>query len=448
VRPGEIGLTPITASELGVEEAEGLTISPMEPPESLKLIRKKMKGEKLVREEIQTIIRDIVDGHLEELDVAAFLLAEHYCGMSMDEIVHLTDAMVATGARLQFDRPVYDKHSIGGVPGNKITLMIVPIVAAAGLLIPKTSSRAITSPAGTADTMGVLAPVEFTARELKDVVMKTGGAIAWGGALNLAPADDILIGVEYALQIDPVGQMLASIMSKKLAVGAENIVIDIPVGRGAKVSDMDQARELTRMFAELADRLHVRLRCAITYGGQPVGHAVGPALEAREALIALDAAIPTSLVEKSTAIAGLLLELSGRVSRGAGQDMAREVLRSGKALKKMREIIEAQGGEPNIKADDIGVGPHRAEIRAPCDGWVTDVSNEAITAIARAAGAPHDKGAGLIIHGKMGRKFSKGQPMIEIYAERESKLDAALSLASKLSPVTIEGMLLSEFPEY
>ncbi len=238
-------------------------------------------------------------------------MEEEFHGMSMDEVEYLTRAMVETGITIDFARPCYDKHSIGGVPGNKVTLLIVPIVAAAGLLIPKTSSRAITSPSGTADTMNVLANIEFTASELKEMALKAGGTIVCGGKVGLAPADDILIRVEYPLCIDPRGQMRASIMAKKLAVGADFIVIDIPVGLGAKVETTEDARKLAQSFMELGDRLKVRVQCGITYGGQPVGHTIGPALEAREALLALQGKGPASLIEKSTALTGMLLEVGG-----------------------------------------------------------------------------------------------------------------------------------------
>jgi len=279
-------------------------------------------------------------------------------------------------------------------------------------------------------------------------VNKVGGAIVWGGGTNIAPADDDLIKIEYALKIDPRCQMLASIMAKKLAVGADCVVIDIPVGPEAKVEDMAEARKLANQFVELGERLGMRVQCGLTYGGQPVGHTVGPALEAKEALEALEGKGPSSLVEKSTALAGILLEMAGLAPIGGGKEMAKSILESGKALKKMREIIEAQGGDPNVKPEDIPVGEYRATIKAPCDGYVTGVSNRAVNAIARAAGAPVEKGAGVVVYWKRGAKVKKGDPLLEIYAERESKLSEAYSIASKLRPITIEGMLLQRVPGF
>jgi len=445
---GEIGIFRDVSDDFKVKEGAEIFISSASPPESIRFIHKKMTGTPLNKEEYHAIIKDLVDHKLSEVQVSAFLLSEEFHGLTMDEVEYLTRAMVETGTIIDFDRPCYDKHSIGGVPGNKVTLLIVPIVAAAGLLIPKTSSRAITSASGTADTMEMLANVEFDATELKEIVLKTSGAIVWGGKLGSAPADDLLIRVEHPLNIDPVGQMLASIMSKKLSVGADHVVIDIPVGAGAKIATMEEARKLAQSFVELSERFRIHLQCGITYGGQPVGHMVGPALEAKEAFMALQGKGPASLVEKSTALAGILLEMGFKAQPGQGKDLAKEILSSGKALEKMREIIEIQGGNPKIRPEDIAVGQHTMAVKAPCDGFVTNVSNAAITAIARAAGAPRERGAGVALRWKRGYKVKKNDVLFEIYAERASKLSSAYNLALMMTPVTIEGMLLHKIPEF
>jgi len=292
--------------------------------------------------------------------------------------------------------------------------------------------------------MSVLAPVEFSATELKSLALRTGGAIVWGGSLHLAPADDILISVEHPLRIDPEPQMIASIMAKKLAVGADFLVLDLPVGHEAKIASSDEGRRLSFKFINMGDKLGVKVRCGITYGGQPVGYAIGPALEAREALQALEGKGPTSLVEKSTALAGMLLELAGKAVRGDGQALAKQTLASGKALEKMCQIIEAQGGDDKIRSPGIPVGQCRTEMVAPCDGYITRVSNAAVNQIARIAGAPIEKGAGIVLHVKEGHKVSKGQKVMEIFAERDSRVDEAYDLAVKLAAISIEGMLLQE----
>lgn len=444
VGAGEIGVTNDLTPEVGVEEGDVVEVTLLPAPSSTYFIRKKIVGQKLSKDEIYSIVQDAAKGTLTDVEMAGFLMAQQFHGMTDEEQVWLTRAMADTGEKIDFEKPVYDKHSVGGVPGNKVSLLIVPIVASAGLLIPKTSSRAITSPSGTADTMSVLAPVEFSAAELKKLALKTGGAIVWGGSLHLAPADDIFIGVEHPLQIDPEPQMIASIMAKKLAVGADFMVLDLPVGHEAKIPSSDEGRRLSFKFINMGDKLGIKVRCGITYGGQPVGYAVGPALEAREAVQALEGEGPTSLVEKSTALAGMLLELAGKAVRGEGQTLAKQILASGKALEKMCQIIEAQGGDGKIRSAGISIGQCRAEMVAPCDGYITRVSNAAVNQIARAAGAPIEKGAGIVLHVKEGHKISKGQKVIEIFAERDSRVDEAYNLAVKLAAISIEGMLLQE----
>lgn len=449
VARGSIGIYRDFAKSLGASTGDPIEIEPAPLPKSIQFIKKKIMGETLKPEEIAAIVQDVVSYNLSDLEIASFLFASHYNQMNMDEVEALTRAMVSTGDRLELPGTVVDKHSIGGVPGNKISLLVVPIVAASGLMIPKTSSRAITSPAGTADTMGVLAEVNFKLEEVKAIVMKHNGCIVWGGSLNIAPADDIFIRVEYPLRIDPRSQMLASIMAKKCAVGARHMVLDVPAGRGAKVSTIQDAERLATTFIELGRRLDVQVKCGITYGGQPVGRAVGPALEAREALSALSSPndVSKSLVLKSASIAGLLLESTGRTPRGGGTAAALEVLQKGRALQKFLDIVEAQGGRRSVKVDDIPVGGQTYEVRSPSDGYVTLVDNQGIIDVARAAGAPQEKGAGVVLFAKQGYKVSRGDVLFEIYAERASKLSEAVSLAEARVPVLVEGMLLKEVPE-
>ncbi len=450
VNKGSVGVGNYLRKRYSFEE-NLLNIARAKSAKSFNYIRKKMQGGKLSYTELREVIQDAVNGNLTNLEMAAFILAEEYVGMTMEEIEHLTKVMVETGETIEFNRTVYDKHSIGGVPGNKISLLIVPTIAAAGLFIPKTSSKAITSPSGTADTMSVLAPVEFTPEEFKEVALKAGGAIVWGGRLGLAPADDIFIReVERPLRVDPESQMLASIFSKKLATGVNYLTLDLPVGEGAKIENRKNALELAHKFSQLGHRLGIKVVCGITYGGQPIGRCVGPALEAKEALEALingGKNCSTSLLEKSMSLAGLLLEVSGKSRRGYGKDLAYEIFRKGRAYLKMKEIIEAQGGDPDIKPEDLPVGQHKAVLKSPIDGYIKKVDNEKINEIARKAGAPKERGAGLVIYGKQGHKVKKGEPILEIFAERTTKLNDAYELALTLKPIAIEGMLLDIFPE-
>jgi len=448
VKRGTVAVYKDVAETLGIETGSNVDVTYAPAPKSVEFIRKKIMGEKLTESQINDIIKDLISNELSDLDIASFLYSVYYRGLDMEEIRNLTVAMLNSGEKLELSGFVVDKHSIGGVPGNKVSLLIIPIVASTDLYIPKTSSRAITSPSGTADTMSVLANVRFSLKEIKEIVEKTHGCIVWGGALNLAPADDMLIRVENPLRINPRGLMLASVMAKKLAVGAKIVALDIPVGRGTKVADTADGERLAKDFVELGTSLGVNVKAGITYGGQPVGRAIGPALEAREALSALmdPSSASMSLLSKSASLAGILLDASGISKQGEGYDVAMELLKTGKALSKFREIIEAQGGNPNVKPDDLPIGTYRHEVIAESDGYVTLVDNESLVQIARAAGAPTDKGAGIILHQKQGYKVKKGDVLFEIYAERSSKLSDAVNIATYSPPVMIEGMLLKSYP--
>jgi AMP phosphorylase len=447
VPKGTAGLFTRTWKEVSCTSRQKVEINLAIPPKSREHIKKKIRGEELQKDEIYEFVRDVVDNNLSQLEIASFVMAEAFQGMTLKETELYTRAISETGKMIDFERPVYDKHSIGGVPGNKVTLVIVPTVAATGLLIPKTSSRAITSPSGTGDSMEVLAPVQFSEDEVKEIATKVGGCIVWGGSLDFAPADDIIIQIEKPLMIDPKPQMMASIMAKKMALGVDYLVLDIPAGKGAKVETLEEARAISRDFVTLGMELGMRVECGITYGGQPVGHAIGPALEAKEALEVLEGGGPKSVIEKSCSLSGILFEMGGKAPRGRGMAMALDLLKKGKSLEKMREIIEAQGGDPKITPGDIPIGRCKAVLKSPINGFIVNVDNRAINLIARRAGNPHEKGAGIMLTGKRGFKVNRGDVIMEIYAERTSKLNDAKNLAEKLNPVLIEGMLLERISE-
>lgn len=409
------------AKALDLRNGEVVEALAVQPPRSSRYVTAFLSGSSLSYEEVRAIVEDIVRNALDEVEIAALVTAASQRGLSIEEAYHFSRAMVETGERLDLGvSPVLDKHSIGGVPGDKTTLLVVPVIASLGYHIPKTSSRAITSPAGTADRAEVLMPVNLTLEEVRRIVLKVGGCIAWGGALGLAPADDKIIRVEYPLAIDPF--LVPSIIAKKAAVGATHVVMDLPVGRGAKVKTLEEARNLSRILVEVGKRMGIKLTCVATLGDQPVGLTAGPALEAREALSALLGEGPADLVDKAASLAGVLLEMVGIAS---GKAVALEALRSGKAYLKMREIIEAQGGDPNVKPQDIPVGDKRFTLRAEREGMVIWVNNVAVATVARLAGAPRDKGAGVELHVKMGSMVKAGQPLLTVYSEHSAKLQAA-----------------------
>ncbi len=446
VSQGKIGIYREAWEAMKCVPDEVVEVLPAARPKSVSFIRKKMDKLKLTSEEMHAIIEDIVEGNLTEVELTAFVTASYIYSMDADEIEWMTRAMVKTGDQVSFDtHPVMDHHSIGGVPGNKISLDVVPIVAAAGLLIPKTSSRAITGAGGSADLMEILCPVSFRADEIKKITTKVGGCLVWGGATNIAPADDKIISVEYPLSIDPRSQLLASVMAKKYAVGADTMVLDIPTGQETKIATIQEGRKMARDFMELGDRLGMKVECVLSYGSSPIGRAIGGGLEVREAMLLLEKNEgPRSLVEKTISISGMLLEMGGVAAKNDGARMANEIVKSGKALKKFKEIIEAQGGDPNVTSDTVPVGDKVATVLSPQDGYITDISNKRLVAAVRMAGAPHDKGAGILLHKKKGEYVNKGDGLFTLYADKEWKLDAAIKESLREPIIYVEGMILEK----
>ena len=412
----ELGLSEQAFQQLGLEPGSMVRIAHAAPPVSMGAVQRKIAGERLTEQDYLGICRDIADSRYSKMEMAAFLVASGQTGLDRDEVLYLTRAMVDTGDRLNWDEPlVVDKHCIGGIPGNRTSMIVVPIVAAHGMLMPKTSSRAITSPAGTADTMAVLAQVELSPETLRGIVHKVRGCVAWGGTARLAPVDDMLISVERPLSIDSVGQMVASILSKKLAAGVTHLLIDVPVGPTAKVRQMNQALQLRKLFEFVADRLGLHLEVIITDGRQPIGRGIGPALEARDVMQVLEnhPDAPADLRQKALRLAGRVLEFDPDVRGGRGFAIARDILDSGRAAKKMHDIIVAQGSV----ASPSETARLHYDVCAPQAGTVASIDNLQLAQIARLAGAPLDQRAGVDLLKKLGDPVAEGEPLYRVYAE-------------------------------
>ena len=443
VKTGTVLVPFEVLAKIGLKDKESVNVAYSPKPESVRSIRKKMDGLTLTKEEINEIVFDILDSKLSKIEVSAWLTALYINGMDIDEIANFTVSMVNTGDRVEFDRqPVFDFHSIGGAPGNKITPIVVSIVAAAGLMLPKTSSRAISSACGTSDFVETFCDVELDANRLKKISEEVGGVLAWGGSMNLAPVDDMVINIEYPLGINPRAQMLASILSKKMAIGATHLLMDIPMGAGTKVKSLEEAQKYAMDFMSLGEHLGMHVECAITYGDQPIGSAIGPKLEARECIRILEGQDhPSSVIEKACDLAGMILEMGGIHD---GPKRAREILESGDAHKKFMEIVVAQGGRKDLKADDLEPGKFVFNITSTKSGYVHAIKNKDLVAIARAAGAPNDKGAGILLERKKGQRVEKGDVLMQLFSDNEAKGARAKELAIKLQPIDIEGMLIKK----
>lgn len=435
VGPDEIGLSEEAFKLLDVDNGVSAYVSQAEPPASMEALLRKINGERLDKDDFENIVKDIAQHHYSKIELTAFVVATNRGEMDREEIYFLSEAMVKSGRRLDWKEPlVVDKHCIGGIPGNRTSMLIVPIVAAHGMVCPKTSSRAITSPAGTADTMEVLADVDLPFKKLSDIVIKHHGCLAWGGASDLSPADDLLISVERPLSLDSPAQMVASILSKKIAAGSTHLVLDIPIGPTAKVRSMQEAQNLRRLFEYVALRMNLSLDVVITDGRQPIGYGIGPVLEARDVMRVLenDPLAPIDLRQKALRLAGRLIERDPDVRGGDGFAIARDILDSGRALAQMNAIIKAQGAkEFDYKNPKLGSLVY--EVKAPASGFVVDIDNLHIASIARLAGAPKVQSAGIDLLCKLGDKVEKGQALYRIHSEIQADLAFAQRLCAKSS---------------
>ncbi len=420
----EVGLSTGAMLSLNAKDGDALTLSHLGDLASMSDIRRKIYGKKLDEDSFGRIVADITSLSLSNIQLSAFVTACAGDRLSTDEIVFLTRSMIDAGQRLSWNKAaVFDKHSVGGLPGNRTTPIVVSIAAAAGLTIPKTSSRAITSPAGTADTMETLTKVDLSVEEIRTVVEKEGGCLVWGGAVRLSPADDILIRVERALDIDSEGQMIASVLSKKAAAGSTAVVIDIPVGETAKVRSLESAERLAAVMKEVGRAIDLDVEAMISDGSQPVGRGMGPALEARDVIAVLknETAAPQDLAGRAIVLAGRLIEMALKAEKGQGEATARRILSSGEAWEKFVRICEAQGGlkqPPEAR--------FRYEVEADRSGIVTSINNRKIARAAKLSGAPGSPAAGILMNVRLEDPIRAGDILFEVHAEAEGELAYSL----------------------
>lgn len=425
IHEGVAGLSEYAWKLLDAKEGDEVAVTHANPLESFSNVRSKIYGNVLSQNEIRQIIKDIVSGRYSDIHIASFLTACAGGHLDYDEVVDLTKAMVEVGKKIDWGKKiVVDKHCVGGLPANRTTPIVVAIVTAFGLTMPKTSSRAITSPAGTADSMEVFTKVDLDFDEMQKVVAKENGCLLWGGSVSFSPADDILIRVERALDIDSEGQMVASVLSKKIAAGSTHVLIDIPTGATSKVRSPEQGALLQSYLEYVGNKLGIVVKVLFTNGNQPVGRGIGPALEARDILQVLknDKNAPQDLRKKAILLAGNILEFSDEVKKGEGEKLATEILNSGKALEKFYAICKAQGSLKEIPQAAV-----THDILAESDGIIDAFNNRQISKIAKLTGAPESKVGGVDLHVKLGDFVKKGDKLYTIHVESEGLLDYALN---------------------
>lgn len=440
VGDGEVGLFKEIWQHYKFPPKEMIEISLVERPASIESIKKKLLGGELNYKEMHAVVKDIADYVLGDIEITYFVASGFARKFSNKELYYLTKSIAETGDTLHLPGKIVDKHSVGGLPGNRTTMLVIPIIASLGFKIPKTSSRAITSAAGTADTMEVLAPVTFPMAKIKEIVKKTGACLAWGGGTRIAPADDRIIKASYPLSLEPYTKMIVSVMAKKVAMGVKYLVIDLPVGPTAKIHRVADAKKIERIMKYLARRFGIKIKVNINEALKPVGRGIGPALEARDVLRVLQRKEhrPFDLEEKSLELAGELLDLVGFSKKGDGYDRAMEALRSGKAWKKMQEIIREQGGKAEIDSEDVVLSNKIFKVRAETDGQIVGYDNRAIVEICRVLGAPYCKIAGIYLNKVMGDRVRNGDVLFTLYGESADRLAMARKALEKNKILTIK----------
>ncbi len=434
IAKGEVSLSEEIVEYMSLKNGDIVDVALTIEPRSSILIAKKLNGKILSKKEIYVIVKDIVNNALTEAEIAYFVSGVYENGMTLDETIALTEAMYKTGEIINWhSSKVADKHSIGGIAGNRTTPIVVAICASLGIKMPKTSSRAITSAAGTADVIETIANVDFPVSKLKEIVKKTGACLAWGGALGLAPVDDKLIRVERLLNLDPESQLIASILAKKLAVGSKYVLIDIPYGKFAKVN-LEKAKKLRKSFLEIGKYFGLKMEVVLTDGSQPIGNGVGPVLEMRDVLRVLRRdGPPKDLENKAIYLAAQILEMIGKAKKGRGEKLARETLDSGRALKKFEEIIQAQGR----KRGGLKIAKFKQDIKSKSSGKICMINNKCINLLGRILGCPADKGAGLYLCKHNSDSIRKGEPLVTLYSESDKKLKEAIHFFNESKPIII-----------
>ncbi len=431
----EIGLNTDAFNNLNMSEGTEVHVSLAAPSSSSRALHRKILGEVLSSGDYAAIINDIAAGRYSKMDMAAFLVA---CSSSMSstELVSLTEALVAKKV-LHWDEKsmVVDQHCLGGVPADKTDLIILAIVSAYGLPIAKPAIRSLTSCAGVADTMGVLANVDFNAAKFQKLVRANNGALVDYDSMEETKVHHLLHDVRSQLGINQNELVLASIIAMMISCGVSHLVLDIPVGANARVRSTNEAIRIRKQVEYIGDMLGLSIDAVVTDGSEPIGNGVGAVLEARDVLQVLhnDAAAPIDLKEKSLFLAGRVLEFDPQLRGGQGYAAAKEILESGRALAAFEKIVNAQGAKPTAV-----LGQYVRDVVAPYDGIISGINNTTINKIGVYAGATQCLGSGLDLKKKTGDRVKAGEVLYTIYSCNTADFDVVSQLVEIDSGYSIE----------
>jgi pyrimidine-nucleoside phosphorylase len=401
----------------------------------VELIRKKRDGETLSAGEIEWFIQQYVQGQIADYQASAWLMAVYWRGMTAQETTDLTLSMARSGEQLgvrESITPVVDKHSTGGV-GDKVTLAVAPLVAACGVAVGKMSGRGLGHTGGTVDKLESIRGFRssLSRDEFMDILLKHQIVLV-GQSSELAPADGKLYALrDVTATIESIPLIAASIMSKKLAIGASHLLLDVKVGSGAFMKDLESARLLAQTMVDIGRLAGLHTVAAITSMEQPLGRAIGNALEMAEAIAILRGEGPQDVSDLCYHEAAELLVMTGTMPSLAEADMrVRKVVRSGAAQAKLAEVIAAQGGDPKQieRPELLPTAPVRVMLRTPRRGYIAGIDARQIGLASMQLGAGRfqkgdaiDHRTGFILQAKVGDYLQPGDPLVEIHARSEAE---------------------------
>lgn len=434
VQVGRIGLFEDFWKDLDLEDGTPVELEVIFDGELKRIISKKIVGGKLTNSEIDFVVKEIAEGKANPVMTAFYVGAGYSPGFDFDEILSMTDSMAKNGEIMKYEGLTLDKHSVGGVGGKGLTPILIPIIACLdNVIVPNTSSKAVTAASATADMLECIMQMSFDIETLYKFIKQENCFMVWGGGLQLAPADDKIIRIQKQLGIESYDKLVSSIMAKKIAQGVKNVLFDLPYGKYAKLKNIEEAEKVEEIFYKIAKHFEIN----IIIHKRPVrgidGNAVGPNLECREFLRVFEAHADASesLLDDALLMAGELYEMSGQASLGTGKLKARDAFLSGRAEEKLRRIISMQKGDHNILSTDMKVGVVQKDIRSTKDGVLEFINTKRVFDVCRALGNPFVKEAGIYFHKKPGDEVEVGESLATMYAMTDARMGYATTVIAQ-----------------
>lgn len=442
VLEGSVAICADISEKLNFENNELVAVSLAESSStSYEAIRKKMKGETISYDEMFAIIKDISENKLDDTMMTYYVASSFFYPTTDEEMYQTAKAMAECGVMFKYPKGeiIADKHCIGGVPWNETTMILIPLIASLGIKIPKNFSKSITSPAATGECVNVLMNINFNKEGIEKLVKDQNCCLVRWGGLDLAPADDKLIKVQYPLSMQSRAKVVSSIMAKKYAMGVTHSLIDIPVGPTAKVSSMKEAKDWKKKFEYVGKKLWMKMSVQITEANEVIGNGVGAVMQVREVLRILQ-----QHPERAMDLESKVIFLASKIIEEVGLEKGKEAVKlathqlvSWAAWEKMQAIIKAQGGNPEVNSESLPLWAHTFDVIAEKDWVLKMIDLHDINAVCRKLGCPVIDQAGLYLYKKTGDKIKKGEVICKLYAQDEVKLKHGIERWKERSPLHI-----------